>query len=171
MTWVCLKWGTQTSLYHHVPYENCRFWGSRCIESPAYSRYVLATCWTMTITGGWGGAGLYCCATCTYLYIIILYIYAYIHNSIFIMSIIHIYVKISKSMDGVPHQRRLAKAFLWEINGTDFLGTVWKIRETRPLYDGWFKQSGCSLSSANIGQRQLQRLSLSSETETRCDSS
>ena len=99
MTWVCLKWGTQTSLYHHVPYENCRFWGSRCIESPAYSRYVLATCWTMTITGGWGGAGLYCCATCTYLYIIILYIYAYIHNSIFIMSIIHIYVKISKSMD------------------------------------------------------------------------
>ena len=33
------------------------------------------------------------------IYYYIIYIYAYIHNSIFIMSIIHIYVKISKSMD------------------------------------------------------------------------
>ena len=35
----------------------------------------------------------------------------------------------------VPHQRRLAKAFLWEINGTDFLGTVKDSRNSSTLTD------------------------------------
>ena len=125
---------------------------------------------------GLRGAGLYCCATCTYLYI---NIYIYIYIILYLLCLLFTSMlkfpwvegKLKQTHGCVPHRRQPAKAFLWEINGTDFLGTVWKIRETRPLYDGWFKQSGCSLSSADIGQRQLQRLSLSSETETRCDSS
>ena len=84
MTWVCLKWGTQTSVYHHVPYENCIVWGF----SPTYSLYVLATCWTMTITAGCGG---YWAAPLRNIYIYI-YIYMHAYGTPYTYIYIYIYV-------------------------------------------------------------------------------